>query len=521
MKELPFVGKDPDRIAFVVSLVFFLFLFFFGCVFHTFETVGDPEDDSHVDHAEIFRSGQVAADPYRSVLYLLLAAAGGEMLGDTFTAARFLSTSLAWVFVLASYFVVKIAFGHKAGLFALVGSICNQHVVLNGLYVATDMTFAGLAALSLLYALKFNQIPKTSTAAIAGVTFGLAYFTRYTAVYLVPTLAACLLWTARVPLRKRLWGAVLFSVSAAIALLPHFFLMVRTFGTPFFNEQWRVLAFKVYSNFDHSYNQEIPYDGWSSLLSDSLLDIFVSWFTETWLFLCRGLMNLGGMHLAGAFFAVLFLLSCYSLVSSANRTRILVFSVVPVSLLVTSFFNLVRPRYILIAIPLCYGLIGHFLMTADGGEEKDAGRPVRKQRRDLAVFFLLVTVVSTCVALKGFVDAHPFEELKAARLLQRAYGTDIVVLGTGFHIQRHVDYTYERLPLAVKIEEVDPPQYYARILPIVRESGATYVLIARATHLNRPRPLLWGREGKSIPHYLKVVHRCREVVVYRVDRSRL
>ena len=71
----------------------------FGVVFHPVEAIETAEADQYVRVAEQFTQGRIPKDPYRPLLYPLTAAGLSYITGDTFSAARLVSSLAAAAFL--------------------------------------------------------------------------------------------------------------------------------------------------------------------------------------------------------------------------------------------------------------------------------------------------------------------------------------------------------------------------------------------------------------------------------------
>ena len=104
-----------DRAAYLLAALFTLFVFVFGWQFHPVQT-GGAENDHYVERADAVLAGELPEDPYRPLLYPLLAAAGGAVLGgDTFFAAKLVSNTAAGGLVLLCYLIVGAASAGRSG----------------------------------------------------------------------------------------------------------------------------------------------------------------------------------------------------------------------------------------------------------------------------------------------------------------------------------------------------------------------------------------------------------------------
>jgi hypothetical protein len=152
-----------DKFVGVLTIVFVLFLLLFGEKFHYIEAVGSAEVDGYVSNAEVIRSGQIPSDPFRPLLYPILSAGLGELINDTFSGARAVSSISAGLLVLLTYELGRLCFNREVGLAACIAVLLNYNTIIHGLYVTTDMTFAALALLTLVFSVRANREPKPAS----------------------------------------------------------------------------------------------------------------------------------------------------------------------------------------------------------------------------------------------------------------------------------------------------------------------------------------------------------------------
>lgn len=251
-----------DAAAGLLIAGFVLFLLLFGARFHTIEIPDSAENDGYVAQADEIRAGNIPRDPYHPLLYQALAAGAGALLDDSFAGARIVSSLMAGLFLLMTYLAGRAYFGGGVALFSVAALALNHNVITTGMDAATDMCFSALAAAVLFFSLRAIERPCPASAVLTAFAFSLAYFTRYSALFLVPAILVALLApAARAGARERIVRLAVFAAAAALFLAPHFVLTYKVFGSPFYNENWKNLAFKLHGGGDWSYFRRIPYDG--------------------------------------------------------------------------------------------------------------------------------------------------------------------------------------------------------------------------------------------------------------------
>jgi uncharacterized membrane protein len=172
---------------------FVLFLILFGARFHTIEIPESAENDGYVVQADEIRAGSIPRDPYHPLLYQILSAGAGALLNDSFAGARAVSSLMAGLFLLMTYLVGRTYFGARIALFSVVALALNYNVITTGMDATTDMCFSALATAVLFFSLRAIERPGPASAVLLAFAFSLAYFTRYSAVFLVPAVVVALL----------------------------------------------------------------------------------------------------------------------------------------------------------------------------------------------------------------------------------------------------------------------------------------------------------------------------------------
>jgi 4-amino-4-deoxy-L-arabinose transferase-like glycosyltransferase len=204
-----------------------IFLIIFGCKFHIIEEIGSAEMDGYVGKAEQIAAGNLPIDPYRPLLYPILSAGMGALLGDSFGGARTLSSLFAGLFVLTGYFLGKHCFDRRVGFFVLAALICNFNVITMGISTSTDIMFSALALVTLYLAVSIKEGSGIRDIAFLALASSIAYFTRYVAVFVLPVVIFSLISRRGPSTRRKVVDILLYCVLSVIFLLPHFFLSVK------------------------------------------------------------------------------------------------------------------------------------------------------------------------------------------------------------------------------------------------------------------------------------------------------
>ena len=533
-----------DKAAYVITISFVLFLLFFGWRFHWIEEVNTSEDDGYVGRAEQIRLGNISTfaefndscdsyvcrvlpnlpvDPYRPYLYPILSAGVGALLNDTFAGARLTSTLFAGLAVLFTYWLGRQYFSKEVGLFAVLAIILSHVFIQESVRVTTDMTFVALTLMTIFFSVHVNYKPELTSVLILALSFALAFFTRYTAIALFPGIIFSLIYTPSLSKKKTLINLVAFIVATAVFLLPHFIITTYLFGHPFYNENWKNLAFKLYGNWDWSYYERIPFDGLVSVIAYSPTTFLRSTLNE-FLSLTRsdgspfGLIELGGGgRLAGNLFFTLLLAGVYDAMSFLDRKRVIILSFIAVTIVMVCTLFIAFSRLMLPLLPLGYLLGGHFLIRAFPGSIHFKNINIQRYI-PVAAFFLIILCVTTLKQLPQFIARHPVKELEAALMLQENHGSEITVLGTFPFLQRYLQYNYYYLDDPHGDEVKRKNKYYTRLKANINEMQADYIIVGRLTLNGRPRELL-ATSGSDIPPFLKPIFHNDDVAVYEVKMT--
>jgi len=508
-----------DAAAYLLVAAFVVFLIIFGGTVHFIEVPNSAEMDGYVGKADQLLAGEIPRDPFHPLLYPILSAGAGTLTGSSFTGARLVSSLFAGVFVLLTYLVGRQCFGRGVGLFSLIAMITNYNVITMGMDAATDMAFAGLALLVLSIAIRISSRADYAPVVMLALFFALAFFTRYSALFLLPTIFIALSLSLRTSrMRERLFVAALFAGAAFIFLIPHLVLTTRVFGSPFYSENWRNLAFKMYSNYDWDYFRRAPYDGMMSVILSSPAKLLVMFFREIARFFHGTLIELGGKGLAGGLCAASALAGFYRALFALDRKQIVLVSFAFFYVTLSCMFFYAGPRFMLPVLPLCYFWGGSFLLSGPFGGVLIIGKRRLPKPAPLIAIFLVALCLTTIVHTRRYVAVHPVRELEAAREIERDYGPDVTVIGTFPYMQRYVRYRYRELADASGDEIAQPGLYLNRLRTIVREEDADYLIIGKLFMKNRPLDLL---AAEHVPDFLEPVLRNADVVVYRIKKGPL
>ena len=289
--------------------------------------------------------------------------------------------------------------------------------------------------------MRSSAILGTLRAACAcGLCVAMAYFTRYTAIALMPAVTAGILLGSAPG--RRLAALGVFGAGLVAGLIPHCALTWKIFGRLFYDEAWRSLAFRHFGDGNWAFIENNPFRGTWSVLCHDPGRLLTNALAGVGNYLSVDLPHqLAGRDGPVAWWLVLCLaagaaLSWQRRVAPALVT--LLASLGYASLVAVTFFTWERimlPLLPLLMVPIAWSLV-HLPAT-----------PLRRRRfgrarvlMSLAVALLAVAGVASQLParLLSFVASHPRREVEVARDLVRRDGPGIVLLSSYDAMRRYV-----------------------------------------------------------------------------------
>lgn len=531
-------AATADRLALAAALALLLALAIFGSRVHWVEEAGTAERDGYVGQAELLLSGSLPRDPYRPPLYPLLTAALSPLTGGPFAAARLLSNlaaaGLAW---LAFAYGRRLA-GAAAGGWAMALAAVNPNLWTIGQHVTTDMLFAALAAASLLAGLRYLQAPAAAPALAAGLALGLAAFTRANALFLVPALVVAWLLAAPEELAarepasvepaapapaargpasgprrggrgRRLGHLAIAAGAAAAVLLPHWALRYAQFGNPFYDENWKNLALKLYGWPDWSYLDRVPFRSLGAVVAHDPAAVLRGGLAELWRFATAGAAQLLGTWAHVVLFGAAALWALAPRGGTRRdrrpprpprlrRSSAWLLFALGTFLAATAFAFFTWGRLLLLLLPGAYALSFAPWGGAPWGGAPDTrdGSDTSGGRRRLvlaaigAAAVLLLAVKTFAYRLPAFAARHPYVEVEMLRRLDAGLPAGAALGGSSPFLGRYLRHRYVALPDAFGPETTRPDLYYAKLRPLLQREGVAYLVIGTVDLRSRPRQLL-------------------------------
>jgi hypothetical protein len=457
--------------------------------------------------AEQIRQGRLPRDPYRPMLYPLLTAAVGGLVGDCFVAGRLVSSAAAGVFLAVAALLVRRCFGGAVAVVTALFLAANGHVLVSGVQASTDMLFTALATIALWLAVRTAADPHRRNVVGLAAACAMAYWTRYTAVLLlVPALGA--LWSAPTGGRGRWRRVALFAVAGTCFLTPHMVASVLSFGAPFHDQSWRNVALKHFGGMDYSRIDQLPFSGLLPVLLHDPAAFARRSLSDLVGFGVRGAPGmLEGVEPAGWAGVTLALLAGAGVIAALRHARspywiVLAHAVLYVLAVCVLFVPI--PRVVLVTLPAWYAAAA-FALERSGGSS-----PVRRALASAAALALLAGVALQAPAtIRDFRARLPWAEVATARELNERASHPFRGLCTYGAMWR----------IAPNFQFVPPPYgaedlagYLQRLVAAADEARAEYILLG-ALALG---PTDFARlSGASHPR-LELERRDADILVLRV-----
>jgi 4-amino-4-deoxy-L-arabinose transferase-like glycosyltransferase len=445
--------------AALAAFLLFAALAVFGARVHWVEEAGTAERDGYVAQAEQILRGELPRDGYRPLLYPLIVAGVAKLGVPPFAAARLLSNLSAAALVWLAWAFGRRLGGPAAGTWAFALAAVNPNVWILGQHASTDMFFAALAAASLYAGLVHLESPSLKAALAAGAFLGLAAFTRSNAVFLLPPLVVAW-WGGRgrpLPLRG---GGLGWGLAAALlVLIPHWALRQAVFGSPFHDENWKNLAWKLYGYPDWSYLDRVPFGSALEIVRADPLAVMRGGLSELGRFFFDG----GMAQLFGTWSHV-FLLAMGIAVAFRRRTATtaaagwLLFAG-GLFLAATAFAFFTWGRLLLLLLPIGCGL--SFVPWRSPG---------RVAHGFALALVALLAVKTFAFRLPAFVERHPYQEIAVLRRLDASLPPGAALAGTSPFLGRYLGRTYVDLPDAFGREIAEPRLWFEKVAPLLRQA---------------------------------------------------
>lgn len=466
--------------AALAALLLFIALAVFGHRFHWVEEAGSAERDGFVDKAEQILRGEVPRDGFRPLLYPLLIAGVAKLGVPPFAAARLISNLAAAALVWLAWAYGRRLGGSAAGIWAFALAAVNPNVWTLGQHASTDMLFAAFAAAALYAGLVYLERPALAAALAAGVFLGLAAFTRSNAPLLLPPLLVAWWWGdgrggqgVRLRHLAVLLGATLFF------LIPHWALRAAAFGSPFHDDNWKNLAWKLHYYPDWSYLERVPYASAWEVIREDPLAVARGGLSELARFFVQG----GIAQLFGTWAHVL-LLTVGIAVALRRRPRETGWLLFAGGLFLTAiaFAFFTWGRLLLLLLPIGCGL--SFVPWR--------AVPGRLAHAAALALVAVLAVKTFAFRLPAFIERHPYREVAVLRRLDASLPAGAALAGTSPFLGRYLERPYVDLPDAFGREITEPRLWYERVAPLLRRARVACLVAGPVDLRDRPPSLLQG-----------------------------
>ncbi|HVV50261.1 MAG TPA: glycosyltransferase family 39 protein [Polyangia bacterium] len=495
------------RANYLLAAVFLIALAAFGRHYHWVEAANTAERDAFVDKADLIRQGELPRDPFRPPLYPLLAAGLAPLAGGTFGAARLISTLAACGLALAAF-----GFGRRLGdrriaLLAMGLTIANANLWIFGVEATTDMLFAALAAGALLAGLAYLQRPSAGAALAAGLAAALGAWVRGNAGLLAPALILAYLLA---PKRATSTGAdesggrsaahVALAVGAALlVLLPLWGLRWRDFGSPFHDENWRNLWWKLHAHGDWTLLEHGPPSSYRRLLLGEPGAVAASTLRELGKFFTSALPGLSG----GWWGLPPLALAVGAAVRGRRRDELYLLAALLVFTLGVAAIFFTWGRFMLLWIPIAAAL-------SIGACHRLAAKPAAAASGALVALTLAAAALSQ---LPAFVRQHPYGEVAALAPLDRQLAPGEALAGTAPFLKRYFQHRYLPLPDETGLAGVDGYGDWCGLERLLRGARVRYLAVSDVELRQRPRSLLGQGDP---PPWLQLVRKDAHAALWRV-----
>ena len=519
-------ASAESRRAALAAALLFVWLALFGARYHWVEEAGTAERDGYVAQAEQLIAGNLPKDPFRPPFYPLLVAGLGGAIGDPFAAARLISNlaaaALAWIaWRTGRELGGKVGSGlphqkpatestaETIGAWAFAATAVNPNLWILGQHTTTDMTFGALAAGALLAGLIYLKRPGPQPACVAGALLGLAAFTRGNAIFLLPGLLLAFLLAGR-PFGPRVRHLLYGGLAALPGYVALWAWRLAAFGNPFYDENWKNVAWKLYGYPDWSYLDRVPFHGLGEIVRADSLGILKGGFAELWRFAESGLAQLVGTPVHAA----LFVAAGIWLVWKKDRGATWLLGAGFMFLAATAFSFFTWGRLLLCLLPAANAvLLAALFLPLSLGGAGSSWPLARKLALGIAAALVLSLGAKTAFRrLPAFVEHHPYLEMATLRRMERKLPAGTRFAGTSPFLERYLTHPYVAIPDAFGPELREPRLYLERLERLVRSERIAYLVVGVLDLRDRPRSLLGPKPPAS---WLVPVEQRAGIMVWR------
>lgn len=511
------------------TIGYLIFLIVFALNIHPIEDNhgANPELDFYnAQAASLGKEGKMPSSPYHPALYSSLCSVAGKILGGNyFLGCQIISIISGCIFVYCSFIIAKTLINEHVAWLLLIFVSLNAHILRASVRTASDMLFQSLTMLILLLCIKTNISSEKpiQNAILLGIFFGLAYSTRYNAIFILPVITFFFLSSGKTyPIE---FFVALFT-SIIIAVTPQLILNYIQFGNPIYNENWRNVAFYYFGLKNLSWNE-----GFTQYSQEYLFQEFIKnslYFIEFGLFsiikfitfnlpnILFGTWELGDWKIGKLFSTLipqlLTLASFYTILfgiktqkDNIRKNSLLLVSYVVVMVLSIGFTFPFAPRFVLPIIPFL------FMFFINGIYQAVSNNRLLNIMLSMFVIFFLSTQYNE---IRSFAKDHVIDDLRAAEWL-----TDNVcnpsVMGTSLFLRNHFNFSYTYLDSLTVIH--DEKRYVDRINSTIRKSMPAYFIVNPISSYGNNTPeFLYKAPNKTLP-FLIPVKQVGSSIIFKID----
>lgn len=515
--------KGAHAFAILFAVLYTLAWLIAGPRIHTMESAIDCEADGYSYMADQLIQGDLPSSGYHPIGYPMMTSIVARVTGDSFSAARLLSTlGMGWLIYL-TFLLGRRLFCEQVGLCAMLLMAANGYVSFMGLHASSDMTFAALAQGVLLLCLSLSE--RHTRARVVGLAalFGWTYSVRYFAISLLPAILLSLALTPAlgrpllrtVALRWAQWAGW-----ALLFLAPLLALSYRQHGTFMHNDNWRNLALKLYAGGEYamlgSVTEAHP-NLWAVIAASPVL-FLKSGALEIYTFMAgpMGLRNLLGEGLPGMIASVLFLVGiCAYGIRSPGKRSILLLAFMGVQVALIGFMFIMSPRLLLAIAPAGCVIVSWTILYRLFAPAGDGARRMRAAGQGLIGLLMVGTIYATSGYPRFLSGGEPRNSVAVAQDLESREGHGGILASTitPLILQRYVESRVVYIHDATPVQRADPMRYMDHLQESLHRMQADYLLLDRLTFGSRP-PDLW--QGANTPEWLERIHADDDTVLYRV-----
>ena len=480
----------------------------------------NPELDFYVRRAALFGAGSFPDDPFRPALFTLLGGIAGHFFDERyFLGCQAISILSGLLFVYCCFRIAGLLFGRNTALLLLIPLALNVNVIAASVRAASDMLFQALIMLALLRIVQSEMAPRVRRRdfLLLGVLFGLAFTTRYTAVFLMPVLALHFLF-----IRKQIASSHLldFGLATIITITPQLILNYSHFGALFYNENWRNLAIhyfgsrgsEVFFQYTKEYLTSEFIKNPAYFLETALEYIFKFFNTQLPQILFGPADNDSLISLQRQLTFMMLLAAPFVLMkkmATRSMTSHLLYASYPAFMIagIGASYSF-EPRFVLPIIPFIFT---YFFGSIHQFVEKRAANVILGA-------VILFTLYGQIPAIGQFAGDHVRDDLYAAQWLMDHEGNHHV-MGTSLFLGNHFSFPYNYLDVTTATD--NDKGYVERVYDTIRKNSPEYFIVNPVSAYGKRTPAsLLHSPNETFP-FLIPLAQIGSSIIYKIDDRKL